>query len=396
MELLTQPQLEERPQAINQRNEDLVLVNDIATALTSTLDLDLILDLTLTRVMSFLDVEAGEILLCEDGSDVLRLAFHRGQEAEAIWGHEHCQCKECLMEGIAAADPPFTTTTVDSNCCQFRQQALEAGFHFWASIPLTSQRKLMGVMNVLSRRERQHDQHEIELLNTIGAWAGTAIKNATIHHHAQRLAVLEERERIGMDLHDGIIQSIYAVGLALDFARGSLHDNLDGSQALEKIEQAIEGLNSTIRDLRAYILDLQPRQLRDEESLMHGLQRLVDEFQINSTSQGTLTGPENEPPSFPKAHAKALFHICQESLANIAKHAQARQAKINLWTTKERVLLEVVDDGQGFNPEHIDATLGHGLSNMLLRARKVGGDVEIISAPEEGTTVLAWVPRYQS
>lgn len=394
MELLIQPQLEEQLQAINQRNKDLVFVNDIAADLTSTLDLDLILDLSLTRVMSYLDVEAGEILLCEDGSDILRLALHRGQETEAIWEHEHRQCKECLMEGIAASDQPFTT--MDGNCCQFHQQALEAGFHFWASIPLTTQRRLIGMMNVLSRRKRQLDLREIELLNTIGTWVGNAIKNATLHHQAQRLAVLEERERIGMDLHDGIIQSIYAVGLTLDFARGSLRDNLDGSQALEKIEQAIEGLNSTIRDLRAYILDLQPRQLRDEESLMHGLQRLVDEFQINSTIQGTLTGLENELPSFPKAYAKALFHICQESLANIAKHAQARQAKIDLWTTKERVLLEVVDDGQGFNPEHIDATLGHGLSNMLLRARKVGGDVEIISAPGEGTTVLAWVPRYQS
>jgi signal transduction histidine kinase len=396
MELLKQPQPEKRQKMISQHNEDLILINDIAAAMSGTLDLDLILDLTLTRVMSYLNVEAGEILLCEDGSDILRLVHHRGQEAEAIWGHEHCQCKECLLENFSASNQPFTTTTVDGHCCQFHQQALDAGFHFWASIPLTAQHKLIGVMNVISQRERQLDPHEIELLNTIGTWAGNAINNATVHHHALRLAVLEERERIGMDLHDGIIQSIFAVGLALDFARGSLRDNLDASQALEKIEQAIEGLNSTIRDLRAYILDLQPRQLRDEESLMHGLQRLVDEFQINSTIQATLTGPENELPSFHKAHAKALFHICQESLANIAKHAQARQAKINLWTTKERVLLEVVDNGKGFNPEQIGATLGHGLSNMLLRARKVGGDVEIISAPGEGTTVLAWVPRYQS
>jgi len=88
-----------------------------------------------------------------------------------------------------------------------------------------------------------------------------------------------------------------------------------------------------------------------------------------------------------------LFHICQEALANVAKHSRAQQVTIHLWSTNERVLLEVADNGKGFDLRKMSVTLGHGLSNMHARAHKVGGDVEISSEPGAGTTVLAWVPR---
>ena len=118
-------------------------------------------------------------------------------------------------------------------------------------------------------------ERETNLLMAIGSWAAITIENARLHRQARRLAVLEERERIGMDLHDGIIQSIYGVGLALDYARMALED--DPKQARLKIEQSIEALNSTIRDIRSYILDLRPRQFHGQD-LMQGLRRLVDEF----------------------------------------------------------------------------------------------------------------------
>ena len=80
-------------------------------------------------------------------------------------------------------------------------------------------------------------------------------------------------------------------------------------------------------------------------------------------------------------------------MANAAKHSRARRLDVHLWATKDRMLLEISDNGQGFDLRKMSVTLGHGLSNMHVRARKVGGDVEITSAPGEGTTILAWVPR---
>jgi signal transduction histidine kinase len=267
---------------------------------------------------------------------------------------------------------------------------LEAGFKCIACIPLTTRGNVIGVMCVANRSPRHFDERVLSLLSAIGAWAGLTIENAHLHRQSRRVAVLEERERIGMDLHDGIIQSIYAVGLALDYARIALDD--DPQQSRDKIEQSIEGLNHVIRDIRAYILDLRPRQFTGQD-LMDGLHRLVEEYRANTLAEATLIGPEDGLVGLPTSHATALFHICQEALANAAKHSQARRTDVRLWTTRDRVLLEVADNGRGFDLPKMSVTLGHGLSNMHVRARKVSGDVEITSAPSEGTTVLAWVPR---
>jgi signal transduction histidine kinase len=248
---------------------------------------------------------------------------------------------------------------------------------------------VVGVMSVATRQERRITGREFDLLTAIGSWAAISIENARLHRQERRLAVLEERERIGMDLHDGIIQSIYGVGLVLEYARIEINEN--PAQAVKKIEQSIEALNSAIRDIRAYILDLRPRQFHGD-NLKQGLQRLVDEFQANSETRVNLVGPEDGLVDFPAANATALFHICQEALANVAKHAHARKVDIHLWTTRERVLLEITDNGAGFDTSKMSVTPGHGLSNMHVRARKVGGDVEITSYPAEGTTILAWVP----
>lgn len=382
-----------RDRALIQRNDDMALLNDVAVSLTNSREVDEILDQTLTRVMAYLDVEAGEILLREEENDVFRIALHRGMAAEAFWTKESFRTGEGLIGHVAKTGDPLISNSLETDTRFLRRAVVDAGFHCLACIPLSAQKnKVVGVMSVASRRERNFEDREIHLLKAIGAWAGTAIENIWLQRQNHRVAVLEERERIGMDLHDGIIQSIYAVGLALDYARVSMDEKPQAAQ--EKIEQAIEGLNSAIRDIRSYILDLRPRQFNEAENLMRSLGRLVDEFRANSNTEIQLTGSEAAESNLPPSHANALFHICQEALANVAKHAKAHHVEISLWVTDERVLLEIADDGKGLDLTKMSATLGHGLSNMHRRARKVGGDVEFSSVPGEGTTVLAWVPRH--
>jgi signal transduction histidine kinase len=342
--------------------------------------------------MSYLGVETGEIFLAEEGGTELRLALHRGEAAEAFSTRDRFQIGEGFIGLVAQTGKPLVSTALQHDLRYLRRAVVEAGFHCIACIPLATHGSVVGVMGVATRRERLFDQREIDLLTAIGTWAGITIENARLHRQSRRLAVLEERERIGMDLHDGIIQSIYAVGLALDYARDAVEE--DPKQARLKIEQAIEGLNGTIRDIRAYILDLRPHQFRGED-LKDGLQRLVDEFRTNTLAEAKLLVPKNGLVGLPTSHATALFHICQEALTNVAKHAQASHISVHLWKAPERVLLEITDDGQGFDLRKMSITLGHGLSNMHTRARRVGGDVEITSDAGEGTTVLAWVPTQE-
>ena len=129
------------------------------------------------------------------------------------------------------------------------------------------------------------------------------------------------------------------------------------------------------------------------EGLVSGLNRLINEFRANTLVTVQLSGSDHELQDLHPSHSMVLFHICQAALANIAKHARATQVDISLWCTEERVLMEIHDNGKGFDMEKVNATIRHGVANMQTRARSVGGDVDRSSVVGEGTTVLAWVPR---
>lgn len=379
-----------RDKALTQRNEDLALLNDMAADLTKSLEVDEIVARALKRAMDYLDVEAGEIYLSESGSKTMRLALHRGEAGAAFWSRDRFKPGEGIVGTVAETGKPLLSAELAKDTHFLRPAVIEAGFRCMVCVPLMARENVVGVMCVASRQVQHMDNRVVNMLVSIGAWAGITIENALLHRSARRLAVMEERERIGMDLHDGIIQSIYAVGLALDYARYAVEDNPD--MALGKIEQAIDGLNNAIRDIRSYILDLRPRQLRGED-LISGLHRLLHEFRANSNTEVKLVVSDDILTDLPPDNASTLFHICQEALANIAKHARADKAEVRLWTTSERVLLEILDDGKGFSPREKDATIGHGLSNMQTRAHRVGGEMEVNSDSGKGTTVLAWVPR---
>ncbi|GAB4445324.1 MAG: two-component system sensor histidine kinase DevS [Anaerolineales bacterium] len=383
-------QMRERDIALTRRNVDMAFLNSIASTLTSSLELDEILNKTLGLVMNYMRVEAGEIFLLEEDGRSLRMVLHRGQAAEAFWTRNVFKVGEGYVGIVAETRKPVVSNDLANDVRFLREAVVRAGFRQIACIPLLSGENLMGVMSVATQGTEPIDDRNVEMMAAVGNWAGLAIENARLHANARRLAVLEERQRIGMDLHDGIIQSIYGVGLSLESALHSIET--DPQDAKQRVQHAIDGLNQTIRDLRSYILDLRPRQL-GSDGLMSGVKRLIAEYRANTFADVYLTEPESDLTDLPQSHVLALFHICQEALANSAKHARAKKIHIAVWTTDERVLMEINDDGKGFDMEAMQANIGHGLSNMRTRARAVGGDVDISSAPNEGTTVLAWVPR---
>ncbi len=382
--------LKQRDQALTRRNQDLALLNNIAGVLTASLKLDEILHKTLSLVMDYMEVESGEIFLLEDDKKTLRLVLHRGQAAEVFWTRNRFHSGEGMIGLVAKTGEAAVSHDLAHDMRYLRDAVVDAGFKQMACFPLASSGNLVGVLSAVTRSSTPLNEHDTQVITAIGSWAGLAIENARLHTDARRLAVLEERDRIGMDLHDGIIQSIYGVGLVLEHARLLAKEEPDKSA--ERIQQAINSLNHTIRDIRSYILDLRPRQFGDE-NLLDGLRRLVMEFRINTLAEASLNGTPEDLRDIPQSHALALFHICQEALANAAKHAHAKKVDINLWTSPERVMLEIRDNGRGFETENMSMNLGHGLSNMHTRAHHVGGDVEITSAIGDGTSILAWVPR---
>jgi two-component system sensor histidine kinase DevS len=377
--------------ALTRRNEDLALLNHIGASLTSSLDLDELINKTLAQLMAHFKVEAGEIFLLDKESQILRLVLHRGQAAEAFWTRNRFKLGEGVVGMVAKSMRPIITSELGQDERFLRSAVVDIGFKQMVCIPLSAPGELVGVLSIASLSQTAIGEHDVQLMMSIGTWAGTAIENARLHSNARRLAILEERERIGMDLHDGIIQSIYGVGLALENIRHLMHEDLE--QADSDVTKSIENLNATIRDLRTYILDLKPRQLRGD-SLLDGLKRLIDEFRENVKTEIVFTEPKSDLLiDLPQTHAMAIFLICQESLANVAKHANAVKVSVELWSTPDRVLLEIHDDGLGFDDGKINKSVGHGLANMMTRVHNVDGDLDISSVRGEGTTILAWVPR---
>ena len=194
------------------------------------------------------------------------------------------------MVGQAAqTKEPVVSNHLEKDGRVTRQAVVKAGFRQIACIPLTAHAEIVGVLTIATRSRKAISRDELELLVSVAGGAGMAIENARLHSNLRRVTILEERERIGMDLHDGIIQSIYGVGLALENARLALHE--DPQAADGRLQKAMEDLNRTIRDIRNYILDLRPRQLRGE-TLIEGLGRLVSEFRQNTKIEVSLAGPK--------------------------------------------------------------------------------------------------------
>jgi signal transduction histidine kinase len=378
--LLTREQLQERLIALHRAS--LELVKDVS--------LEHLLERIAATACEQADANYAALgVLSEDGK--LEKFIAVGMTKGEINGIGHAPVGRGLIRELMNAESPLRIPRISDHPHSVGFPANHPPMTSFLGVPIRAVNRQLGqiyLTNKIDADEFTADDEKI--IQMLAAYAAAAIQNARIHENTRRLAVLEERERIGMDLHDGIIQSIYGIGLSLENAFLSLNE--DDTEAKDRIREAIEGLNQTIRDLRAYILDLRPRKL-GEGGLFKGIQRLVNEFRAQTFVEVQISGSDFDLNGVPESHSLALFHICQEALANAAKHAKAKTVQISLWTTSDRALMEIRDDGKGFDLDNLNLNIGHGLANMQTRVQAVGGDVEISSRIGGGTTVFVWVPR---
>ena len=258
-------------------------------------------------------------------------------------------------------------------------------------VPITRKGERLGNLYLTDKRTAAEftaeDQHLIELL---AAHAGVAIENARLYARVQHLSVVEERQRIGMDLHDGIIQSIYAVGLTLELAQAELADGeSEGAQA--QLQSAREALDATTRDIRNYILDLRPRRFQGD-NLVIGLERLLAEFKANTLMAVTLVAQSEADQLLTPEARLALFHIAQEALSNAVKHSRASRVDVRLERAADSIVLSISDNGQGFDQAQVEQRMGHGLVNMRDRAQALGGTFSLRPVPTGGSEVVAAIP----
>jgi signal transduction histidine kinase len=235
------------------------------------------------------------------------------------------------------------------------------------------------------------DEEDERILVVLATQAAIAVENARLYDETerkgrelQRLQVLEERERIGKELHDGVIQSLFAVGMSLQGLASSTAD----AEVAGRLEAAVEDVDGAIRDLRNYIFGLRPGILADRQ-LDQALNEMATEFGAR-TGVVTVVDVDGEVASLLASRAGDVVQLAREALSNVSRHAEATTCRISLRRGDGGVVLEIDDDGRGFDTE--TTSWGMGLRNLRERAESLGGGLDVDSTSGEGTTVRATLP----
>ncbi|MDQ2914487.1 MAG: GAF domain-containing sensor histidine kinase [Chloroflexota bacterium] len=226
-----------------------------------------------------------------------------------------------------------------------------------------------------------------EAVRTLAAQAAIAIENARLYEQIEQVSAKEERNRIGMDLHDGVIQSLYGVSLQLEDAADRLVAEPEASRKI--VDRAVDRLNASIADLRSYVLGLRPVRGSDRP-LTESLSTLAAQARTNAFLEVDVAVAPEAVAALDDLGREAAFYIAADALGNVQRHARARRASLRLFVENSSVVLEIGDDGVGF--DHDRAVDGHGLRNMRERAFSAGGRLSLNTEPGRGSRVRFEMP----
>jgi signal transduction histidine kinase len=255
-------------------------------------------------------------------------------------------------------------------------------------VPLRVGGRATGTLMVANLRGgRQFDKGTVRLVETLADQASVAMEFARAQTDVRRMGVMDERERIAKELHDGAIQSLFAVGMGLQ----STALMTSSPEQSVRIEGAVNELDRVIRDLRNYIFGLRPGILADRQ-LDQALRTLGEEVQARAGFKVDVE-VDGELAAALSSRSHEIVQLTREALSNVARHAKATNAAVRLGREGRLALLEIADDGSGYNTRQDSS--GNGLRNMRERVTAIGGVLRITTRKGKGTSVRFTFPVAQ-
>jgi len=377
---------------IANKSRSLEILYDVATSLSEAHGLDEILEQFLDTLMILVDAKAASVrLLTSD--DQTRLVASRGFTDFVIKREELVDVNRCLCGEIAQRGGLGIQRGI-RQCNKFLPCAIVEGeCEELVVVPLQYQERILGVYNLfLARPSSELGKDARDLLNSIGKHLGLAVEKTILDDAARRLAIMEERNMLGNELHDSLAQSLVSMRFQIKMLGENLHKKeiRAAQNEVRQLSSAIEEAHVSLRDLLANF-----KSRMDERGLVPAIDDLVSRFR-DDTSITTFFQNEcgTDKPNIPLAQEIQAFRIVQESLSNIRKHSNACNLRILFTKNNDEYSILIEDDGHGIvdQPESDNPGEHVGLSIMQERASHIGGRVTIESEPGEGTRVCLTFP----
>jgi signal transduction histidine kinase len=239
----------------------------------------------------------------------------------------------------------------------------------------------------LTEKPGGFDARDGEVITVLAAQAGLAINAAQMAEELRAVAVQDERERISRDLHDGVIQSLFSIGMSLEGARPLVRTDPDRIEA--RLDGAVGQLDSTIREIRTTIFTLRSTAVA-APGVQSGLVDLAREYEATAALRPVLQLSASLDREVPVEVVPDVLHVVREALSNAAQHARGSRVRIEAEVDDRVLVISVADDGGGFDTDRVPP--GHGLSNMAERAAILDAEMSLTSTPGSGTTLTLRVP----
>lgn len=383
--------VEQQEMEVSRRADQLAALHEAALSLTTELDMGHVLQKVVDLSCSLVNARYAALGVLDDAGEYIEQFITAGidpvvraQMGELPRGHG-------LLGALIKDGKPIRIPEIGDDPRSVGFPPNHPPMHSLLGVPIRSKGRVIGDLYLTDKLIEVEDGTERlgvftpedqEVAEMFATQAAIAIENAQLYRKTQQLAILQERQRFGMDLHDGIIQSIYAIGLMLEESDLAVESN--PPDAHTSIRQALHGLNDVIRDIRNYILDLRPQRFQGRD-LGQGLEEIARELRANTLLNIDVNTDGVDLRSLSAEQTVDLLHIAQEAITNAAKHARATYVGVELRENAGKLVLSIHDNGQGFELAQGQNKGGHGLRNMRERAAAIGGELHVDSRVGEGT-----------
>lgn len=364
---------------------------DALVAISKDLDLAAVLRRIVGTAAGLVDARYGALgVLGREGADEgihLVEFITEGVDAETVRGIGHLPRGDGIL-GLLIRDPrPLRLHDLTAHPESAGFPDGHPAMTTFLGVPVRIRDQVFGNLYLTEKRGGgDFSAADERLVVALAGAAGVAIENARLHARVRNLAVLQDRQRIARDLHDTVIQRLFATGLTLQ----GVSRRLDDPEIVSRVQQVVDEVDATIRDIRSVIFALQARE-RDHESLRVLVLALVGEAMpaLGFEPRVHLDGPMDG--AVPAELTEHILAVLRELLSNVARHAHATRVDVDL-RIGAGVSLSVEDDGVGLDST---PTAGHGLSNLQERARELGGVFTTAPVQPHGTSATWTVPRWQ-